>query len=118
MSLIESLKRLALATVAVACLTLASSPAYADTVIWGNSATNGSVNLEADSRMDAVRARIPATGWRHDFQKVSADPWLPAGFEEVTQEYCFSLQPMQTFVHGTAFSRAEEISSSQSTHTP
>ena len=36
---------------------------------------------------------------------------------EVTQEYCFSLQATQTFVQGTAPSRAAEISSSQSTQT-
>ena len=34
------------------------------------------------------------------------------------QEYCFSLQEMQTLVQGTAFRRAGEISSSQSTQIP
>ena len=45
---------------------------------------------------------------------------LQEQLEEVggLHEFCFSLQVMQTRVHGMAFSRAAAISSPQSRHTP
>jgi hypothetical protein len=40
----------------------------------------GSVDLEADSRMEGVRGVFPAAGWRHDFQRLSGQLQLPPGW--------------------------------------
>jgi hypothetical protein len=40
----------------------------------------GMLNLSADSLFEAGRSRLPATGWDHDFQKVSARLFLPPGW--------------------------------------
>ncbi|MHB8790297.1 MAG: hypothetical protein ACYDBT_10500 [Desulfobulbaceae bacterium] len=40
----------------------------------------GALNLTADSIYEAGRSRLPATGWDHDFQQVSARLFLPPGW--------------------------------------
>lgn len=40
----------------------------------------GVLNLSADSLFETGRTRLPATGWDHDFQKVSARLFLPPGW--------------------------------------
>jgi len=40
----------------------------------------GLLSLSADSLFEAGRARLPATGWNHDFQQVSARLFLPPGW--------------------------------------
>ncbi len=40
----------------------------------------GALNLTADSRYEGKVGSFPATGWDHDFQKVSADLHLPPGW--------------------------------------
>jgi hypothetical protein len=37
----------------------------------------GRVDIEADSRLEGIRSVVPAVGWSHDFQKVSAQLNLP-----------------------------------------
>ena len=39
----------------------------------------GSIDMTADSRMQR-QARLPVTGWNHDFQKVSGELYLPPGW--------------------------------------
>lgn len=41
----------------------------------------GALNLVADSRYEGPVTRIPAVGWRHDFQNVAATLHLPPGWE-------------------------------------
>jgi hypothetical protein len=40
----------------------------------------GRVDLDADSRLEGVRARMSAVGWNHDFQQVSGRLNLPPGW--------------------------------------
>ena len=40
----------------------------------------GHVNIQADSRMEDVRSRVPAVGWQHDFQSASGQLNLPPGW--------------------------------------
>jgi hypothetical protein len=40
----------------------------------------GTLDLTADSRIEAAPSSIPAVGWRHDFHRVSAELHLPPGF--------------------------------------
>ncbi len=42
---------------------------------------NANINLEAHSRFNASISKIPATGWQHDFQKVSSTLHLPPGWK-------------------------------------
>jgi hypothetical protein len=51
-----------------------------DDAAAGVEVRQGRLELEADSRMNGVRGRIPATGWRHDFQRVSGTLHLPPGW--------------------------------------
>lgn len=41
----------------------------------------GALNLVADSRYERPVTRIPAVGWRHDFQSVAATLHLPPGWQ-------------------------------------
>jgi hypothetical protein len=40
----------------------------------------GRVDIQADSRMEAVRSQLPAVGWTHDFQSASGQLNLPPGW--------------------------------------
>jgi hypothetical protein len=40
----------------------------------------GRVDIEADSRLEAIRSVVPAVGWSHDFQQVSGQLNLPPGW--------------------------------------
>jgi len=40
----------------------------------------GRVDIQADSRMEQVRSRMPAVGWAHDFQAASGQLNLPPGW--------------------------------------
>jgi hypothetical protein len=40
----------------------------------------GQLQVEADSRIEGVRARLPATGWAHDFAQVAGQLQLPPGW--------------------------------------
>ena len=40
----------------------------------------GQLEMQADSRINGGISRIPAVGWDHDFQSVSATLWLPPGW--------------------------------------
>lgn len=41
---------------------------------------NGAIEISADSEYQGGLGKIPATGWNHDFQKVSAKLFLPPGY--------------------------------------
>ena len=43
----KRIRNIALALAAIGCITASSTPVYADSIIWGNSASGGNVNLEA-----------------------------------------------------------------------
>jgi hypothetical protein len=40
----------------------------------------GALNLDADSRLDGAQRTLPAVGWLHDFQSLSAQLQLPPGW--------------------------------------
>ena len=40
----------------------------------------GQMNLSADSRIEGVRSGFTVTGWKHDFQQVSGELYLPPGW--------------------------------------
>jgi hypothetical protein len=40
----------------------------------------GEIALSADSRLEEATSRLPAVGWQHDFQQVSASLHLPPGW--------------------------------------
>jgi hypothetical protein len=40
----------------------------------------GALSLEADSRVEGTGSRLPAAGWEHDFESVSAQLQLPPGY--------------------------------------
>jgi len=42
---------------------------------------NATINLKADSRFESSISKIPATGWDHDFQKVTTTLHLPPGWK-------------------------------------
>ncbi len=41
---------------------------------------HGQINIVADSRLEEAVTQLPAVGWRHDFQNVSATLHLPPGW--------------------------------------
>jgi hypothetical protein len=52
----------------------------ADSKNSGIELRNGLINITADSEYKGDIGKIPATGWNHDFQKVSAQLFLPPGY--------------------------------------
>ena len=65
------------------------------------------------------RAGLVTLEQRHPFGgKVREDLLEIVGLHGCDYAFCFSLQVIQTRVHGMAFSRASAIGSPQSRHTP
>lgn len=52
-----------------------------DSQLKGVELRRGSINLQAESRYEASRTRLPVSGWEHDFSQVSTVLHLPPGWK-------------------------------------